>query len=181
MASINSTLGENICRQRTKLAMTQRQLADAVSELAEHPVSASTISAWERGTKMIPAEMIHYVCQALVCSSYQLFPHSAIVSDDDLSMMRLIHAMPQRRKQILRFMTEDWDGNDDTFWEFGLLYSSLPKYRRAYIAQVGIEVFKEALTAGDVDTRMTVDLKKIIKSTKLLEKEDDHGSKEKDH
>lgn len=169
---INCILGQNIRMKRKQAGLSQKDLADAVSELSDCIVSASMVSSWERGDSFVPASMVHCICVALHCSSYELFPHSAIASDQDIEVHTIVKTMSPRAKEILLYMVRDWKGDADTLWEFGALYAVLPEYRREYIARTGIECYKEGIHDKDenIDKRIEVNLPQIVRGWQKLDK-----------
>ena len=93
MGRINDQLGANIAQYRTKMSITQRQLADRITAASGMDVSTAMVSSWERGAAQIPAEMIHYITSALCCTSYDLYPHSSTYTERDVQIMERFHSL----------------------------------------------------------------------------------------
>lgn len=173
MEDFYKELGHNIAIQRVAHGLSQKDFADKMSLETGRIVSAATVSAWENGHRRIPADVLHKISSVIGCSSYFIFPHSKVYSSKDMLLLEYIKSLPDRDKETLLYMSEDWKGDPRAFWEFGRLYAVLPEYRRELIARTGIEVYKEAVAEDDpeIDQDIDVDLKKIIRAWKKLEKD----------
>lgn len=171
MSDVSRIMGENVAKYRRRAGLTQKAMADQLSLKTDKIVSENIISAWERGITPIPSDRILEICHLLQCSSYNLYPYSARIDEKGIALYKLVMNMSERKKDILIHMLTKWAGDDDAFWEFGLLYMSLCEYRRQNISVAGIEEYKEARRADDIEDRtIPVDLDLIVKAWKALDK-----------
>lgn len=157
--------------------MTQSQLADRISLMSGKPITASAVCKWENGKCEIGISSIQYICKALGCSSYTLYPISQVYDEMDVRILDAVKNLPLRTKLILDYMIHDWDGNGNALWEFGLLYTKLAKSDRKNIAWAGIAEYKEILkndpNSIDPANGIDLDMQMLIRETRMLEKGDD--------
>lgn len=174
MIRVSYEICQNIALQRKSAHMSQQALADKLTELTGEKVSLHMVSTWERGITEPRIGFMPHICHALGCTSYDLYPHSKTYTQRDMRFLEAIQHLSDRQKDILLFMLDDWDGDADTFWEFGLMYAVMDGQERKYIADVGIEQYLAAKrNYPDSITKangLDVDIELIKKGAKKLDK-----------
>lgn len=174
MIRISYEICRNIAHLRKKAHLSQQAFADKLTQMIGENISLYMVSTWERGIAEPRIGFMPYICQALNCTSYDLYPHSTVFSDRDMRFLEAIQHLSDRQKDILLFMLTEWDGDADTFWEFGLMYAVLDNQDRKYIADAGVEQYMNAKknypeTISKADG-LVVDISLIKKGAKKLDK-----------
>lgn len=151
--------------------MAQQELADRIVELSGENVTRELVSRWERNITPIPAEIIHYICVALGCSSYQLYPFSSL-PERDLRIIARIRSLPEDEKADLDYLLNDWQGDTRALLKLDVVHAVLPEWRRSDSDTAIIEAYKEAIRTDDpgVDRRVKTDLPYILKVWRKLDK-----------
>lgn len=72
-AARRRAIGRAICDRRRVLGHPQHWLADELFERTGVERAVATISNWERGTRVIPAELLPVIADALQCNIADLF------------------------------------------------------------------------------------------------------------
>lgn len=81
------------------------------------------VSAWERGLRDIPASILPDICHAVHCTSYDLYPHSEMLSDQDIQLMDTIRAMGQEEKDDLFYLLHEWDGDRKALLKLDVIHA----------------------------------------------------------
>lgn len=171
--SINDQIGQNIASVRQRRGITQRQLADMVSDESGRDITPSKVSAWERGAALIPAEMTIYISHALQCTSYELYPHSQLIAPQDALLYAKLLSMSPRDREIAHYLMIDWHGDTHALLELDLIHAVLPEYRRQYADMTIMEAYRECVSEHDtnMDTRIKTDIQCVTRAFRKLEKE----------
>lgn len=164
-------IGRNIAVQRNAQKLTQAQLADKLTA-AGCKASTSDISRIERGITAMRIDAFHTVCKVLGCTSYQLYPRSDYVTAREIRALRAMRQMSPRQQKILLYLMDEWQGDTDALWELGLVYATLPDYRRDFIVNANLEEYRECKREDPdaLDDAIEIDLAQIIKAHKKLKK-----------
>ena len=174
MIRVSHEICQNIARTRKKAHMSQQQLADKLTELTGENVSLYMVSSWEREIAEPRIGFMPHICHALCCTSYDLYPHSQTFSDRDMRFLEAVQHLSDRQKDILLYMLTDWDGDAETFWEFGLMYAVMDSQDRKYIADAGVEQYmitkRNYPDSIDYANGLGVDIDLIKKGAKKLDK-----------
>lgn len=169
----SSELIKHIIEIRKKRGMSQKELAYKISQYADKNVTEGTVSSWEREVVPVPAPMMPYICKALACSSYELYPHSDIITERDVQLLDIFKHMSDREKDILYYFVHDWHGDRLALGELGVAHTIMPEWRRWDTVLVVLETLKEAMKEhdSDVDQRIVPDVEYIKKVWKKLDRD----------
>ena len=81
------------------------------------------VSAWERGTRDVPAAIIPTLCHVIHCTSFDLYPHSGALSDRDLQLIDTIRHMGDDEKADLWYLLHEWDGDRKALLKLDVIHA----------------------------------------------------------
>lgn len=145
-------IGKNIRSIRKIRGLTLAQTADRFSSIAGITVSASIISAWERGTRRICASNLIILAKALQCADTTLADVTGISTKEAEE-----YNMSERSRETLRYAIFNWDGDMHALIELMRLYMMLPPQYREDVSFNAIHHHDQALQAGDLLQDLDVD------------------------
>lgn len=158
MSRFCNDFGENLREARTFRGITQEQLAEAVSERLEKPISGKTVSAWERGTRAPSIDQAYHVAEVLQTSAAILL--GSRNDNADQKRMRekfkaVVATLPYDEKRMLYHIIVEWDGDHRALLELMYLYTELPDEDRYYLIGdiVGLYRATHAENAQEIDLR----------------------------
>lgn len=149
-----SSIGENIKALRKNLGITQTELADRISALSGEPHSASTISAWERGTRSIFATDAYFLAQALETSLESLYVYTRARLDDvDVkAFVGAVRALPINDKHIMEYMLVKWSGNRHALLQICAMIMNVDKRTQADMVGMSAMLYKQkAIVSANID------------------------------
>lgn len=173
MIRISCELGANMSRLRKRARITQTQLADLLtSDTGEH-VTMHMVSHWERGLVDVPAAIIPSFCRIVHCSSFELYPHSDIVSSRDVSLISAFRSMGDDTKDRLYYLFHDWPGDKEALINLMVIHAVQDDAMRYVPDRMIIESYIDAVKRNDprLDRRITPDLAYVQKAAKELLKD----------
>ena len=124
MICVRRELGQNMAIMRKRANITQQQLADGLTDRTGKPISMHMVSAWERGTRDIPAAIMPDICQLLHCTSFDLYPHSVTLTDRDVQLISSITAMSEEEKADLYYLLHEWRGDRKALLKLVVLHAA---------------------------------------------------------
>lgn len=148
----DSSIGENIKALRKHLGITQAELADRMSDLSGEMHSASTVSAWERGTRSIYALDAYFLAQALETSleSLYVYTRSRLNDVDVKAFVAGIKALPMMDRRILEHMLVNWEGNRHVLFQLCAMVMGVDKRTQADMMGMAATLCKEKLLPTSV-------------------------------
>lgn len=128
------------------------------------------VSAWERATREVPASMIPMICSVLRCTSWDLYPHSEVLTDRDVQLISIVEALGDTEKDELLYLLRDWDGDRRALLKLDVIHAVQSRQLRSVADKMIISSYTEAIRLGgdDIDQRINVDLDYVRKAFKHL-------------
>lgn len=179
MIRISYEICQNIAAIRKKRRMSQQEFADKLTELIGEPVSLSMISSWERGVAEPRIGFMPYICHALGCSSYELYPHSEVVSDRDVALIATIKALSDDEKDDLDYLLHRWNGDHKAMLKLDVIHAVQDESLRYVPDKMIIDSYIDAIKRSDprIDRSKKTDLDYVLKAFYAL-MDDDKGDEE---
>lgn len=132
-------ISDNLRKIRTLRNMKQAELAAKLTILSGEQVTALQVSRWERGERTIPAHMIGYAAQALHTSAQGFYDYKT--TQDDKRLLLEYAALPEREKNILRYIVSGWDGDTHALVHWLAMYVSVRREKREAIAGTAVQQY----------------------------------------
>lgn len=176
MIRISCELGHNIARYRKKARITQTDLADALCSDTGERITMTMVSNWERGVVDIPAAMVPPVCHILHCSSFELYPHSDVLTDRDVQLIATVKSLDDAEKDDLYYLLHQWHGDRKALLKLNVIHAVQDADLRRDADLAIIESYKSAVKRNDpgIDRRISTDLAYVQKAFRdLLKDEED--------
>lgn len=148
----NRIMSKNIAEQRKFIGITQQQLADRLTESTGRNVTVTMVSSWERGKVYPPAPIMPFICSALSCPSYRIFPQSHVLSDRDFRLIEYIRFLDDSDKKILDDIAVRWPGSVHRLIQALSAYTVLSECRRAWIVRSVLHEFRGTLARNELDS-----------------------------
>lgn len=128
--------------------MTQAELAAKLTIASGEQVLPVTVSRWERGERNIPAYMLGHAARVLRTSAQAFYDYKT--TPDDKRLLLEYAALPEREKNILRYIASGWDGDTHALAHWVAMYTSVSRPHRADIVGFSIQQYKNILNAGNI-------------------------------
>lgn len=166
MSRISCELGHNMATHRRRAGLTQTDLAAALAAATGAHITMTIVSNWERGHVDVPAAMLPAICQLIHCSSYDLYPHSVVMSDRDVQLVAIIKALSDADKDDLYYLLHEWRGDRKALLKLDVIHAVLPEHLRYAADQMIIDNYKYAIKhmPQDVDHSASTDLAYVLKA-----------------
>lgn len=170
MFCVSRELGEHIAIQRKRSRLTQQQLADILTNETDRPISMHMVSAWERGLRDLPAAMLPALCRVLHCSSFDLYPHSGVITDRELQLIATIKAMSDDEKDDLYYLLHDWLGDRRALIKLDVIHAvqSAAMRREPDMLIINNYIYAVKHNDPDLDRRISTDLAYVQKAAREL-------------
>lgn len=139
----------NMRQMRRIKGLTQAELAAKLTIASGEEVTPLTISRWERGERVIPAYMLGYAAVVMGVSVQAFFDMHTTMSDKRLLIEYA--ALPEREKEILRYIASGWNGDTHALAHWVAMYTSVQRSERADIAGLAIHQYKEVMKRDKID------------------------------
>ena len=181
MICVTRELGANIAKYRKQANVTQQQLADELSRIIDKPVSLHMVSAWERGQREIPASVLPSICHIIHCTSWDIYPHSEILTDRDVRLIATVTAMADEEKDDLYYLLHQWRGDRKALLKLDVIHAVQDESMRYEADRMIIDSYIDARKRDDpgIDTRAKIDLSYVLKAWRHLLEDDDDADEEK--
>lgn len=169
-------MGDNIAKLRKRANVTQQQLADELTRLTGRDISMHMVSAWERGSRDVPAAIIPTICHVIHCTSFDLYPHSETLTDRDVQLIQSIKAMGDEEKADLFYLLHEWRGNRKALLKLDVIHAAQDKSMRYAPDKMILDGYIDAAKRGGhgLDPRAHVDLDYVKAALRQL-LDDDGG------
>lgn len=134
------------------------------------------VSAWERGTRDIPAAMIPSICSIIHCTSFDLYPHSATLTDNDVQLISTIKAMGDEEKADLYYLLHEWHGDRKAMLKLDVIHAAQDRSMRYVPDKMILDGYIDAVKRGGhgLDQRAHVNLDYVKAALRQL-LDDDGG------
>lgn len=146
---MNAKISYNLQQLRALRGLSQGEFAAQLTILSGEQVSQVTVSRWEHGRRNVPAYMLGYAAQALHVSPQAFF--DAYTTPDDKRLLLEYAALPERDKDILRFLAAGWRGDLHALIHWIAMYIGVTPGKRADIVGPAMVLYRDARRAGIVD------------------------------
>lgn len=146
---MDKVISANLHQLRKLRGVTQAELAAQLTILSGETVTPVTVSRWESGRRHVPAHMIGYTAKALHTSAQAFF--DGRTTPDDKRLLLEYAAMPERDKDILRFLAAGWRGDLHALVHWIAMYIGISRNKRADIVGPTIHAYNAMRAAGEID------------------------------
>lgn len=141
---VNKMIGQNLRAARELRRYTRDQLVFLLGETGYRSISASTLQAWENGSRALPADAMVYLCSILGTSPCALLIAVIPSIGEEESMISSFQSLPQQERKILHFLFQRWKGDIHCLIHLCYLYAAMSCYYRVQFVRYAVRIYSRA-------------------------------------